>query len=171
MKKNLAASIMLALIVIVTVMLTVSPAGLAESNCTAQPKYYITMDLELKDNLLLANYGLTVCLDDTKLGDLPQGGRLIKMASVPAGIHTIHFYPSKKKVPVLSLDLLVNDHIQIESTLQTHRKYVKINSLAIQYSNGGSRTFRNLSDDAWKKYLAETMTQLAIQEMKNANRK
>ena len=171
MKKNLAINVLLSLIMIITVVLAISPASLAEDSYTAQPEYFVTMDLELKGNLLLNKYGLTAYLDDTKLGDLPQGGRLIKMASVPAGIHTLNFYPNKKKVPVLSLDLLVNDHVQIELTLQTHRKYVKINSLAIQYSNGSSRTFRNLSDDAWKKYLAETMTQLAIQEMKNANRK
>ncbi len=159
MKKNSALHALIVLTAVIAVMTSVFPTALAEE------EYYLTMDMELKDNLLLADYGVTVYLDSQNLGYLPQGGRLIKVVTVPAGIHTFYFYPDRQKASVLSLDLIVSDHIQIDSTLRTHRKYIKINNLDISYSNGNSRSFRDLTDDAWQKYLADMFTQLTIYSM------
>ena len=169
MKKKLIIYILLALISITMIVTVVLPAGMAEEISIAPSEYYVIMDLELRDNLLLANYGLTVYMDEVKLGVLPQGGRLITTVSVPAGIHTLSFYPDKKKASVLFLDLPINDNVQIESSLQTHRKYIKINSLSFKFSDGNSNTFRDLSGDAWKKQLTETVTQIAINEIRNAS--
>ena len=168
MKLWIALAIIATVIAITTAVYAGFPATIAKNVLNLNSEKLVTMDLELKDNLLIAKYGVTVFMDDFRIADLAQGERMIKSVSVPDGLHTITFFPDSKKASALSMDVYVNDDVQIESTIQTHRDHVKINNLEIKYDNGTTKAFRDLSDDAWMQQLTDTVTRIAIEELKNA---
>ena len=158
MKKNVFPRTLAALTLAVCVLLSAVPAGLAETTGT----YNVTLDLALKDNMFLANYGVTVYVDDVKLGYLPQGGRLIKIKPLSKGIHTLYFYPEKNTVPAMNMDIYVGAETLFASTLQTHRKYVMVNTLSFRIGTQNAVEYRDLSSDSddWVN-LAALMWQIA----------
>ncbi len=137
MKKNISRSLAMAILTVLLFTLSSAPAALAEevSESPGQPlpdeKYTLMMDFDLKSNVVLARYGVTVYVDGSKVGFLDQGGRLIKIMELAPGIHTIRICPEKYGVTEMSFDFRVSSDITLVSTLQTHQKYIKINTLTL----------------------------------------
>lgn len=135
MKKNVSRPLAMAILTILLLTLPFAPAVLAEevSESPDQPlpeeKYTLMMDFDLKSNVMLARYGVTVYVDETKAGFLDQGGRLIKIMEMNPGIHTIRICPEQYGVTEMSFDFRVSSDTTLISTLQTHLKYIKINAL------------------------------------------
>lgn len=135
MNKNVARPLATAILTVLLFTLSFASAALAEevSESPGRPlpeeKYTLMMDIDLKSNVVFARYGVTVYVDGTKAGFLDQGGRLIKIMELDPGIHTIRICPEKYGVTEMSFDFRVSSDMTLVSTLQTHLKFIKINTL------------------------------------------
>ena len=151
MKRIHLSRTLLSVLLAAAVLLAAVPAGLAEETCN------VSLDLNLKKNLMLAKYGMTVFLDDVQLAYLPQGGRLIRIVNLPKGIHTLHFYPEKGDgVSPVSMDVYVGKEMLITLTVQTHRKYMKVNSLSMQIGPQETYQFDDQSEGgSWEEVVSK----------------
>ena len=115
----------------------------------------VSIDLRLKNNIVAARYDVTVYVDGVQIDTVAQGGRLIKILELSPGIHTFTIRAGKSGVPDMSFDIYVSDHMALTATLQTHRKYVNVNSMALA-SPEGMIEYDDTSE-SWGEYIMRVL--------------
>ena len=152
MNKRLSIRLLACLAVLISVM------GLAANGALAvheqENSHVVTMNFSLNSNLILARYSVNVYLDDEELGVIPQGGMLLKIRNVAEGVHTIKITADKKGVPDMSFDIYVGCETTITAGLQTHRKYVGVESLTVNIADK-EIAFAEGSSVSWKDFMQE----------------
>lgn len=109
-------------------------------------KVTVSMDLQVKNNLILAKYGAALYVDNERLDLVANGGRLIRIIEVTPGIHTFTLRAQKSGVPDMSFDIYVADHTTLSATIQTHRKYIKINNMVLKTGSSTIEYDENTTD-------------------------
>ncbi len=128
MKKTVRALTLLALVL--TLLIPAFPAA-AGAEAVSSGTCRLTVNLDLRNNLVMARYGVTVCLDGTELGKLCQGGSMLRILDVSPGIHTVRITADRSDVQDMSFDLPVDSEMMLNASLQTHRQYVGIVSMKV----------------------------------------
>lgn len=149
MKKNAAVRLLTVSVLLVILFAACFPAASAEAN----QQNIVTLDMDLRNNMLIARYSVTVYMDQTKLGTLEQGARLIKIQNLSTGIHTVSIRANTSGVTEMTFDIYVNSDMTIVSTLQTQRKYVNVNSMCVTLPNA-EFTFRE-ADSSFSDFAQE----------------
>ena len=89
----------------------------------------VTMEISLRRNTMIAKYGVTVFLDGKQVRHLNQGDLMTVTLLVPYADHRLSFVPDKAKAKECAWELsLAHEQYTLECEIQTHRKYVAMNS-------------------------------------------
>ena len=122
MKRNLIGQTLMSLILIVVMLKACIPTALAEDKTL----YTVNVDISMYTNFFFARYGVTVSIDDTELGRLPHGERLVKIVELPAGVHTIRLKADDQSIQTLIFEFTVEGSTYLEAKVSTHEFYIAL---------------------------------------------
>lgn len=142
------------LAVLIAVMNLIAPAALAESG--KETNHLVTMNIKLESNWMIARYGVKIYLDNEELDHIPQGGMMLKIRNVATGIHTIKISADKYDVPDMSFDIYVGCETTLNASLQTHRKYVSMETMTVAIP-GKEITFSDGNSVSWTDFVQDVI--------------
>lgn len=136
MKKMIRLLSMILALIIVT--------GIACSACAEGETSTVYLTVRLNRNLLIAQRGVLVYMDDTEIGYIGQGNAMTVGLVLSEGQHQLKFLEEGYRDAYGTWTLgALPDQSFIFCTIQTHRKYVEVKDHTITNSEGNTLLTRN----------------------------
>ena len=162
MKKTMTIRSLISLLMAAVLLALCCAPALADSGKVNL--HQVTLDISLRDNMILAKYGVRVTVDGREIATLSQGSHCIKILSLDNGVHTLTLHPLMADVSPMSMDFCAADNLTIAMTAQTHVNYVGVNSCT---ANLPGQVITNSEDRGngkdWTQFVLEMLAFLSLE--------